>query len=250
MTNLISVIIPVYNRDIIIKDAVESVLLQSYGDVEVIVVDDGSSNSMVDILKIYSPRVRVITHDENMGVSAARNTGIKHANGDYIAFLDSDDIFLPNKLACQLDSMVSKSLLISHTNEFWYRAGKWVANRVERFAGDIFITSLDKCRMGPSSMVIHKSVFENVGMFDTSLKVCEDYDWILRATLNYEVDYLEQKLLIKRAITNDQLSNIKHIESIRLEILQNFATKYNIDDAEKLNALNAELSRKQSIVIF
>ncbi len=245
----VCVVIPVYNRRLIVKDAIESVLMQTYKNVNLILVNDASTDDVIDHTKIYSPRVQVITHNKNMGVSFARNTGISNANTDFIAFLDSDDIFLPEKLQYQIDSILSKNLLISHTNEFWYRAGKWLSSeRVERYGGDIFTTSLDKCRMSPSSMIIHKSVFDDIGMFDTSLKVCEDYEWILRATLKYNVDYVEKKLLIKRAITNDQLSNIKHIESIRLQILENFAKNHQVHDEAKYTALQKELERKKSIV--
>ena len=117
----VSVIIPVYNRTFSIRDAVESVLIQSVKPSEIIVIDDGSSFDMVLYLKNYMQHIRLIKLNENKGISFARNTGIKAACSEYIAFLDSDDLFLPEKLEYQLNYMAENNLYISHTDEFWYR---------------------------------------------------------------------------------------------------------------------------------
>mgnify|MGYP003373179354 FL=1 len=94
----VSVIIPVYNRDYSLRDAIESIIIQSYKPSEIIVIDDGSFFNIVDILKNYKSHIKFIKLNNNKGVSSARNKGIENATGNYIAFLDSDDIFLPKKL--------------------------------------------------------------------------------------------------------------------------------------------------------
>ncbi len=248
----ISVIIPVYNRDISLKDAVESVLLQTYKPSEIIVIDDGSFFSAKEILKNYLNHVKIINHLSNTGVSSARNTGIINSSTKYIAFLDSDDIFLPNKLEMQLKFMKDNGYKISHTNEFWYRIDKWV-NQVkssQRYGGNIFEKILDKCRISPSSLMVEKKIFEKTGLFNTYLKVCEDYDISLRFALFYNIGYLDRKLIIKRAVEENSLSaSIKHIEYIRYNILKNFYDIYKEKlSEEQSNAVLKEIDRKSQII--
>ncbi|MDE7315301.1 MAG: glycosyltransferase [Mucispirillum sp.] len=248
----ISVIIPVYNRTFSVRDAVESVLIQSVKPSEIIVIDDGSSFDMVSYLKNYMQHVRLIKLDENKGVSFARNTGIKAAQGEYIAFLDSDDLFLPKKLEYQIKYMSENNLLISHTDEFWYRKDRWVnqGKSNKRYGGYIFDKILDKCRISPSSLIVHKSVFDEAGYFDENLKVCEDYEISLRFALKYKIGYLEKKLIIKRAVEENSLSaDIKHIEYIRYEILEKLYRDINnsIDLNSKKAILN-EIKRKKHII--
>lgn len=248
----ISVIIPVYNRDSSLKDAVESVLLQTYKPSEIIIIDDGSFISAKDILKNYLSHVKIISHKSNMGVSAARNTGVINSSSKYVAFLDSDDIFLPNKLEMQLKFMKDNSYKISHTNEFWYRIDKWV-NQVkssQRYGGKILEKILDKCRISPSSLMVEKDIFEKTGLFDTSLKVCEDYDISLRFALFYNIGYLDKKLIIKRAVEENSLSaSINHIEHIRYNILKNFYEKYKDKlNKDESNAILKEIDRKICII--
>ena len=231
----ISVIIPVYNRDSSLKDAVESVLLQTYKPSEIIIIDDGSFISAKDILKNYLSHVKIISHKSNMGVSAARNTGVINSSSKYIAFLDSDDIFLPNKLEMQLKFMKDNSYKISHTNEFWYRIDKWV-NQVkssQRYGGKILEKILDKCRISPSSLMVEKDIFEKTGLFDI-----------------YNIGYLDKKLIIKRAVEENSLSaSINHIEHIRYNILKNFYEKYKDKlNKDESNAILKEIDRKTSII--
>lgn len=248
----VSVIIPVYNRDSSLKDAVESILLQTYKPSEIIIIDDGSFLSAENVLKNYAGHVKIIRLGNNKGVSAARNKGILESKGDYIAFLDSDDVFLPEKLEYQIKFMKENNYKISHTNEFWYRKDRWV-NQVkssQRYGGKILDKILDKCRISPSSLIIKKDVFEKTGLFDESLRVCEDYDISLRFALFYDIGYLDKKLIIKRAIEENSLSAaIKYIEYIRYNILSNFYENYKsmVDKKDKKSIL-VEISRKESII--
>ncbi len=250
--NTVSVIIPVYNRTFSIRDAVESVLIQSIRPSEIIVIDDGSSFDTASYLKNYMHHIRLIKLNKNKGVSFARNTGIKAACGEYIAFLDSDDLFLPKKLECQINYMAENNLLISHTDEFWYRKYSWVnqGKSNKRYGGYIFDKILDKCRISPSSLIVHKSVFDEAGYFNEDLKVCEDYEISLRFALKYKIGYLEKKLIIKRAVEENSLSaGICHIEYIRYEILEKLYRKINNTlDLNSKNALIREIERKKQII--
>ncbi len=250
--NTVSVIIPVYNRTFSIRDAVESVLIQSIRPSEIIVIDDGSSFDTASYLKNYMHHIRLIKLNKNKGVSFARNTGIKAACGEYIAFLDSDDLFLPKKLECQINYMAENNLLISHTDEFWYRKDSWVnqGKSSKRYGGYIFDKILDKCRISPSSLIVHKSVFDEAGYFNEDLKVCEDYEISLRFALKYKIGYLEKKLIIKRAVEENSLSaGICHIEYIRYEILEKLYRKINNTlDLNSKNALIREIERKKQII--
>lgn len=248
----VSVIIPVYNRTFSVRDAIESVLIQSVKPSEIIVIDDGSSFDMVLYLKSYMQHIHLIKLNENKGVSFARNTGIKAASGEYIAFLDSDDLFLPKKLEYQINYMVENDLYISHTDEFWYRKDRWVnqGKSNKRYGGYIFDKILDKCRISPSSLIVHKSVFDEAGYFNENLRVCEDYEISLRFALKYKIGYLEKKLIIKRAVEKNSLSaGIKHIEYIRYEILEKlYRENANILDKNTKIILINELERKKNII--
>lgn len=244
-----SVIIPVYNRTDTLRTAIESVFLQTFKDYEIIVIDDGSDISVTACLKPYMNRITFIRHDKNRGVSAARNTGIKNSNGEYLAFLDSDDIWLPHKLATQ-DEVFNKGWLVSHSDEFWYRENRFVnqPKSQTRYGGMIFDKILDTCRISPSSCIAHRSVFYKSGIFDENMRVCEDYDLWLRIANDFHINFISEKLIIKRAVLNDQLSrSIKHIEFIRLVSLARFIQCRRTSFSKKRFAM-AELERKYNIV--
>ncbi len=244
-----SVIIPVYNRTDTLRTAIESVFLQTFKDYEIIVVDDGSDLSVAECLAPYMNRINYIRLSKNRGVSAARNTGIRAAKGEFIAFLDSDDIWLPEKLERQ-NEQFDKGWLVSHTDEFWYRTDRFInqGNKHTKYGGQIFSKILDICRISPSSCVIHREVFSSCGFFDENMRVCEDYDLWLRIAARFHINYIPQKLIIKRAVTEDQLSaSIKYIEFIRLVSLARFVRCKKIDLVKK-NAAIAELNRKWEIV--
>ncbi len=207
---LVSVVIPFYNRVEYLTEAVESVLEQSYQSFEVIVVDDGSSDETAQIQKDF-PQVKYI-YQENKGVSSARNLGIENASYEWIAFLDSDDTFHPQKLQKQLMfHKKNQELLISYTDEVWIRGDKNVTipKKFQKVGKDPFLENLRYCNIAPSSVMIHRSVFEKIGYFDESFEVCEDYDLWLRIARVYRIGLLKEKLITKYAGHEDQLS-FKH----------------------------------------
>ena len=219
----VSVIIPTYNRKNLLKRALHSASSQTFVPQEIIVVDDGSSDGTKDWVLERFPYVRYIYQD-NSGVSSARNAGIKEAKGSWIAFLDSDDEWMPDKLEKQEIAINdSKEAWLCHTNEIWIRNGVRVnqMKKHQKYGGDVFENCLDICRISPSSALIKKEVFEMVGLFDESLKVCEDYDLWLRITAVLPVIFLDEQLITKYGGHSDQLSRVDNgIEQYRIKSLE------------------------------
>jgi glycosyltransferase involved in cell wall biosynthesis len=227
---LISVIIPTYNRAALLPRAVESVLAQEDVSLELIVVDDGSTDNTGSVLQNLSHSIRYV-RIPHAGVSAARNRGIREAVANWIAFLDSDDYWLPGKLKKQLIYLQNESAgfpkhdryFICHTDEIWIRNGKRLnqGKRHVKYAGWFFIPSLSMCLISPSSVLIHREVFDRVGTFDESFPYVEDYDLWLRITSQYPVGYVDEKLTVKTGGHKDQLSaGIVGIEQYRIISLE------------------------------
>lgn len=206
----VSVIIPTYNRSDAVSRALSSVASQSYPPDEILVVDDGSSDKTPELIPELFPEA-IYLRQENRGVSAARNRGIREARGDYLAFLDSDDEWLPRKLERQIEALETNrdgKHLFCHTNEIWIRHGRRVnpMKKHQKYGGRIFEKCLPLCIISASSAVLHRSLFERVGLFDESLPVCEDYDLWLRICALYPVLYLDEALIVKYGGHQDQLS--------------------------------------------
>jgi glycosyltransferase involved in cell wall biosynthesis len=206
---LVSVCIPTYNRRTLVLEAVASVLSQQGVDFEVIVVDDGSCDGTEDALRsAYGERVR-FCRTENRGVAAARNTGVAASCGELISFLDSDDLWLPGKLAAQVRFFESnRAADICQTEEIWIRNGRRVNPRYRhrKPSGDIFAASLHLCLVSPSAVMLRRTTLHRSGGFDESLPACEDYDLWLRLTRQTPVWLVEEPYVIKRGGHPDQLS--------------------------------------------
>jgi glycosyltransferase involved in cell wall biosynthesis len=216
---VVSVIIPTYNRVDFLKEAVDSVLDQAYPEVEVIVVDDGSTDGTPDLLARYGEAVRIIRQD-NAGVSAARNAGIRRATGRLIALLDSDDLWLPGKLAAQTAFFDRHpESVICQTEELWVRRGRRVnpGKRHRKRAGWIFVPSLSLCLVSPSAVMLRRSLLDEVGLFDESLPACEDYDLWLRVARRHPIDLIETPLIVKRGGRPDQLSAAPGLDRYRIQ---------------------------------
>ena len=205
----VSVIIPTYNRLPMVKEAVDSVLAQDFEDLELIVVDDGSTDGTSEEMKKYGGRVRLLPYAENKGVSAARNRGILQARGKYIAFLDSDDLWVKGKLKIQAAFFDDNPQYpLCYTDEIWIRKGKRVNPMLKhaKYSGWIFEKCLPLCIISPSSAMMRKTLFSRVGLFDEALPVCEDYDFWLRVSSRFPIFFIDRKLIIKRGGHPDQLS--------------------------------------------
>jgi len=219
---LISVIIPTYNRGWIIKKAIDSVLSQDYRDFELIIVDDGSTDNTLEILNSYQDDITILRQN-NHGVSAARNRGIMAASGRFVAFLDSDDLWLPQKLSSQVDYFnLNPDAIICQTEEIWIRKGVRVnpKKRHKKPYGMIFEQSLALCLVSPSAVMIRRSLFDEVGVFDEKLPVCEDYDLWLRISCRFPVYLIDTPLIIKRGGHSDQLSASSGLDKFRIKSLK------------------------------
>ena len=218
----VSVIIPTYNRSWIIKEAIDSVLAQDYKEFELIVVDDGSTDHTSDVLDSYRNVIKVLSQ-KNKGVSAARNRGIAEASGKFIAFLDSDDLWLPQKLSTQVEFFnKTPDALICQTEEVWIRNGLRVnpKKRHKKPSGMIFKLSLELCLVSPSAVMIKRSLFDRVGEFDETLPACEDYDLWLRISSRFPIYLIDTPLIIKRGGHDDQLSSRAGLDKFRIKAIE------------------------------
>ncbi|WP_456430829.1 glycosyltransferase [Thermosulfuriphilus sp.] len=245
---LVSVIIPTYNRRSLVGEAVKSVLSQTYRPLELIVVDDGSTDGTEELLREYPLRYIRIPHQ---GVSRARNQGVQASRGEIIAFLDSDDLWLPDKLFYQVAFFSAHpSALICQTEEIWFRRGKRVNPRKKHRKPDgfMFYESLKLCLISPSAVAMRRELFSLVGGFDEDLPVCEDYDLWLRITSRFPVYLIKHPLVIKRGGHEDQLSRRFGLDFYRLKALAKIYRLPHLTSEMKM-AVAREASQKAAIFI-
>jgi len=246
----ISIIIPVYNRASMIARALESVLLQNDPNSECIVVDDGSTDASADVVRGYENVQLIMTPQR--GVSAARNTGITNSCGEWIAFLDSDDQWLPGKLARDRDFMQHESsTAIFQSNEIWVRNGVRVncMKKHEKKRGDIFRECLEMCMISPSSAVVRRRLFEMYGLFDERMRVCEDYDLWLRMSAREHVGLIDTPSIVKFGGHEDQLSrSVWGIDRFRLYALAKIYNSLLSEDEEKLSLTASHIMKKIGVL--
>jgi glycosyltransferase involved in cell wall biosynthesis len=195
----IDVVIPVFNRAASIGTAIDSVLAQACPadwTIGVIVVDDGSSDDLSGALARFGDRVTLLRHDRNRGAAAARNTGIAAARGDFITLLDSDDKWLPGKLAAQIEFMRANRHAASCTAYYLRRNHKSEIISPRYPTGALALGDLIwGCYVSPgSTLVCERGLFDKVGLFDVSLKRLEDWDWLLRYAQHGALGFLAQPL--------------------------------------------------------
>lgn len=206
---IVSVIIPTYNRFKLLQRAVASVLAQTYRNFELIIVDDGSTDGTRERYKSEDLPIRYFWQ-ERCGVSAARNKGIKEANGELIALLDSDDVWDREKLKVQVEYFRDHpDMMICQTQEIWIRNGVRVNPRIKhrKPSGWIFKECLPLCVVSPSAVMMRKELFNKVGLFDERLPICEDYDLWLRVALSFPVHLIDEAFVTKYGGHEDQLSH-------------------------------------------
>ena len=246
----VSVIIPTYNRANFLREAVASVLEQTEKNFELIIVDDGSNDETEDVVRSFNDERIVFVRIEHSGVSKARNVGVARSCGEWVAFLDSDDLWLPKKLSTQLDFFQKNpQVVICQTEEIWVRNGVRVNphKKHKKQSGWIFEQCLSLCIVSPSAVMIKKRVFDELGGFDESLPACEDYDLWLRAALRYEIFTMSEALIIKRGGHDDQLSGQWGLDYFRLKSLVKIL-RDPLLDREKRKLVLQEISRRAEIV--
>ena len=247
----ISVVLPTYNRATLLVRALNSILNQKRLPDQIIVVDDGSTDETQQLIAEKYPAITYL-YQENQGVSAARNYGIREARSDWIAFLDSDDEWLPDKLQKQMAALeANPSYAFCHTDEIWIRRGKRVnaMKKHQKYGGDIFEHCLPLCVVSPSSVLIEAKLFEEVGVFDESFPACEDYDLWLRICCRHPVLFIEEPLLVKYGGHEDQLSQ-RHwgMDRFRVQALQKLLKEAPLDDAQRTETVRM-LVTKLNILI-
>jgi len=219
----ISVVIPTYNRVELLKRSIDSVINQTIKPFEIIIVDDGSNDGTEVMVKKKYDSLKLIKQ-KNKGASAARNSGIKASSGEWICFLDSDDEWKNDKLEKQITFVANNSdYKFFHSNEVWIKNGKRINQKKKhkKYGGDIFKKCLDMCRISPSSVLINKNIFEELGFFNENLVVCEDYELWLRICDQYKVFFIDEPLIIKYGGHQGQLSySIDSIECHRIKALE------------------------------
>lgn len=238
----VSVVIPTYNYAQYIKEAIDSVLAQTHKDCKIIVIDDGSTDDTRGVVSQCGPDVKYI-YQKNQGLSAARNTGIRNSNGEYIAILDSDDIWLPSKLEKQIKLFEAKSRLgLVYSDGLVF--GEQLAwddlsfgGNMNFYRGRIF----DKLLLGNfvpcPSVVIKRSCFDKVGLFDINLVGgCEDWDMWLRISSHYEVDYLDELLVKHRKHRGSMETKTEMMEENALKVLDKIFLEKNVPSILKRKA--------------
>jgi glycosyltransferase involved in cell wall biosynthesis len=197
----VSVVLPVFNRASTISGAIAGVVAQTLTDWELVVVDDGSTDNLeAAVASAADPRLRLLRHEGNRGAAAARNTGIKAARAPLIAFIDSDDEWLPTKLARQIDAIErgppSLGALCTAFRLRRTRTG-YAEDRYPRARGTWAATLLDGCFVSPgSTLLARRECFETVGLLDEGLGRFEDWDWLLRLVERYAFDCLQEVLAV------------------------------------------------------
>lgn len=251
MQTTIAAVIPTFNRASIVSRAIDSVMRQTFLPSEIIVVDDGSTD---DTENLISEKYHTVSYlkTENKGVSAARNIGIQATKSEWIAFLDSDDEWLPQKLEKQIAKISNKrSYKIVHCEEIWVRNGRRVNPKVKhkKYGGYIFEKCLPLCVISPSAVVIHRDLFQEIGYFDETLPACEDYDLWLRICAKYPVLFVEEPLLKKFGGHDDQLSKrFWGMDRFRVEALHKIIKLGKLTEFQKQKATDM-LIHKCSILI-
>ena len=251
MTDIsISVIVPTFNRKDMLSRALLSIFSQSHEPFEVIVVDNGSNDNTQEMLRDEFPKVRLLLEPEQ-GVSRARNKGICEATGEWIAFLDSDDEWQPDKLEVQTREILGSENIISHTDELWYRNGVRVnpKNIHKKSGGYIFDRCLELCCISPSSVMVKKTLFDEIGYFDEKLPACEDYDMWLRVCFKYPILFVDKPLTIKHGGHGDQLSK-KYwgMDRFRVEAIEKIIKSEKLTGSQK-EAAKLKLQEKLKILI-
>ena len=247
----ISVIIPTYNRCDLLKRAINSVIKQTITPKEIIIVDNGSTDQTYQMVSSLFPEINYFI-EKKRGVSAARNKGILESKSKWIAFLDSDDTWKPTKLEKQMEYSVfnQDKYRIIHTDETWYRNKKFLnqLKKHKKSGGNIFKNSLQLCCISPSSVVLKKQIFEEYGLFDENLEVCEDYDMWIRITAKEEVGFLDSPLVLKYGGHSDQLSKkFWGMDRFRIKSLEKNLKNEHFSKSQKINVLDT-LIEKLTIV--
>lgn len=247
----ISVVIPTHNRAHTLCRALDSVLAQTLSPAEVIVVDDGSTDATPQLLKTTYPEV-IALRQNNRGVSHARNRGIAAARNDWIAFLDSDDRWLADKLASQASALRdAPAFRFCHSDELWIRDGRRVnpMRKHAKHGGEMFMHCLARCAISPSTALLHRALLDDVGGFDETLPACEDYDLWLRICAQHPVLFVPRALAVRHGGHADQLSRrFWGMDRFRVRALERLLRDDRLDAGYRLATLHSLLAKLEVLI--
>ena len=248
---MISITIPTFNRQAALARAIQSVLDQTFRNWELIVVDDGSSDeSWRTLQQFQDERIRYV-YQGHRGASSARNTGVRLARFSWLCFLDSDDYWLPDKLQRQIEEVTAHpGYRLNYTDEIWIRRGKRVNPRKihQKHGGWIYHRCLPLCIISPSSVMIHRRILEQEGLFNEALPVCEDYELWLRICCRHPVLFTAEPLIVKTGGHSDQLSrSVWGMDQYRLKGLAGLLSSGRLTPQQEVWTTR-ELIRKAGIV--
>ncbi len=244
MSKDLSVIIPTYNRLPLLERALGSVLAQTVLPREIIIIDDGSEDSTEQLVKQFknSSEVKILYYKQpNRGPASARNRGIEMSAFAFLAFLDSDDHWHKRKIEIQFDELVKNhKIRVSHTREKWLRRGEHLNQKRIHIppCGTIFNSCLNLCCVGMSTVMLNKSVFDDYGLFDETLRCCEDYDFWLRVSVKENFLLIDSPLTIKEGGRDDQVSSIYRVgmDKFRIYSLIKLISNENLNEEQERKA--------------
>lgn len=262
---LVSVVIPAYNAAGTIHATLTSVLRQSLADLEVIVIDDGSTDTTLQVLAGFQDtRLRVLSF-ENGGLAASRNRGILHARARFVSFLDADDIWMPDKLQSQLEALErNPDAAVAYSwTDYIDEAGRFLyQGSHSSFSGQVYAHLLEHNFVeSGSNVLVRRGVFEQVGNFDARFPGAEDWDFLLRVASRYPFAVVRKPQVLYRVVSGSMSSNIARQESALLGVIQrNFTgapaqiqtlrrrTLSNIYSYLALRAIDSSTDRRRSRV--
>jgi len=243
-------VIPTFNRKKFLARAINSIITQSKSPDEIIVVDDGSSDGTETLVKNNYPRISYY-RQSNKGVSAARNLGIRKSSGQIIAFLDSDDEWVAEKLEKQIEFIIENpTFRFVHCDETWFKNGKIFNQKKyhKKRGGFLFFDSLKRCSMSPSAVIVCRTIFNDYGLFDESLPACEDYDLWLRISRKEKIGFIDEALVKKHGGHDGQLSKTtKILDYFRVQSIYKLIQDKQLNDTQE-DAAYAVLTKKIEIV--
>lgn len=254
-TRHVTVVIPVKNRASMLLRAVKSVLSQTYQDFDLVVVDDASDQDLSSVKALVEGEGhRWLRMKENLGPAAARNAGAELASGQWLAFLDSDDVWARDKLECQMAKFAENpEMEISQCEESWLRNGVPVKKNKYQHQPDgwIFETCVERCCISPSCVMLTRRLWQELGGFDTRYPVCEDYELWLRTSLSYPVGLVKSDsgpLVTRHGGHDDQLSfAVEAMDRFRLLAMLELLLKEELTKEQKL-LLEKNVSQRASVL--
>jgi glycosyltransferase involved in cell wall biosynthesis len=231
----VSVVIPTYNRARYLKRAIQSILDQTFQDFEIIVVDDGSTDETPETVKAFQDaRIGYFRHDTNRQEARARNTGVRNSVGEYIAFLDDDDTWLPQKLAMQvnlLDKSPSKvGAVYCSALQVDGETGRVLFQWNAKKRGNIFRDLSEQNWIGiPSNIILRRQCFDTLGLFDEQIEFGLDYDMWVRVAKAYEFDFLSEPLVLRSAYHKRLSTNYKLVLKGTESMLRKYADYFSLN---------------------